>query len=230
MNSVLKVTGALADATRYSIYEYILKEHRDLTVQDIAAQFGIHPNVARLHLTKLEDVNLIGSCLQKTGKGGRPGKLYKPAERAVQLAFPHRDYQLLSDILLEALELFGEDGVKMAEAAAQKAGRRSVEAEMKGTVSSPPNKERLQLLKTLTARIGYTAHAEETEKGLVVQFAIYNCPFKELLQEKAAATCRIHKAFLQGVMDTLFGPAVLSQHSTMLNGCKECIYQSVAVN
>ncbi|MCI2254547.1 hypothetical protein L2D08_09225 [Domibacillus sp. PGB-M46] len=148
-----------------------------MTVQDIAAQFGIHPNVARLHLTKLEGVNLIGSCLQKTGKGGR---------------------------------FF-------------------LEAETKGTVSSLPNKKRPQLLKTLNIRIGYTAHAKEVEKGLVVQFAIYNCPFKELLQEKDAAACRIHKAVFKGVMETLFA-AILSQYSTMLNRWQECIYQSVAVN
>lgn len=227
MNSVLKVTSALADATRYSIYEYILKEHKNLTVQDIAARFGIHPNVARLHLTKLEDVSLIGSCLQKTGKGGRPGKIYKPAEKAIQLAFPHRDYQLLSDILLEAIGLFGEDGVKMAEAAAQKAGRRSVEEKIKGAPPSALSKEeRIQLLGSLTARTGHALKAEETENGLMVQFAVYNCPFKELLEEKAAATCRIHKAFLQGVADALFGSAVLSQQTTMLDGCSECVYHS----
>ena len=226
MNSVLKVTSALADATRYSIYEYILKEHKNLTVQDIAAQFGIHPNVARLHLTKLEDVSLIGSCLQKTGKGGRPGKIYKPAEKAIQLAFPHRDYQLLSDILLEAIEVFGEDGVKMAEAAAEKAGWRSVEEKTKGVPVALSKEERLQLLSSLTAQTGHTLKAEETENGLMVQFAVYNCPFKELLEEKAAATCRIHKAFLQGVTGALFGSDVLSQQTTMLDGCSECVYHS----
>lgn len=227
MNSVLKVTSALADTTRFSIYEFILKEHKNLTVLDIAGQFGIHPNVARLHLTKLEDVSLIDSCLQKTGKGGRPGKIYKPAEKAIQLAFPHRDYQLLSNILLEAIGLFGEDGVKMAEAAAQKAGRRSVEEETKSVLSALSKEERLQLLSSLTVRTGYTSKVEETEDGLTVQFVIYNCPFKELLEEQAAATCRIHKAFLQGVVNALFGSAVLSQQTTMLAGCSECVYHSV---
>ncbi|WP_050180839.1 hypothetical protein [Domibacillus robiginosus] len=118
----------------------------------------------------------------------------------------------------------------MAEAAAQKAGRRSVEAETNRTVSSLLSKERLQLLSTLTARIGYTVHSEESEEGLRIQFAIYNCPFKELLQEKEAATCRIHKAFLQGVVDTLFGSSVLTQPATMFDGCKECMYQSFAEN
>lgn len=84
----------------------------------------------------------------------------------------------------------------------------------------------LQLLSLLTAQTSHTLKAEEAENGLMVQFAFYNCPFKELLEEKAAATCRIYKAFLQGVAVVLFGTAVLSQQTTLLDGCSECVYHS----
>ncbi|MET1030608.1 helix-turn-helix domain-containing protein [Domibacillus tundrae] len=142
MNTILKVTGALADGIRYSIYDYILKGHANVTVQDAAAEFNIHPIVARLHLTKLEDANLIASFLHKTGRGGRPGKVYK-----------------------------------------------------------------------LAARVGYAPQIEEIEGRPNVQFVICNCPFKQLLYEKAAITCRIHKAFLQGVMQALVrGNGALSKN------------------
>ena len=55
----IKITSTLADETRYQIYEYMLKTQQYVNVQHIAEQFQIHPNVARLHLTKLSEINLI---------------------------------------------------------------------------------------------------------------------------------------------------------------------------
>lgn len=61
MEQTLKITNVLSDPTRYYIYQYITKRHKDVTVQEIADNFSIHPNVARLHLSKLEDVNMLVS-------------------------------------------------------------------------------------------------------------------------------------------------------------------------
>ena len=72
MEQTLKITSVLSDPTRYKIYQYITERHNDVTVQEIADQFEIHPNVARLHLSKLEDVSMLSSETKKTGKGGRP--------------------------------------------------------------------------------------------------------------------------------------------------------------
>ncbi|OKL38104.1 helix-turn-helix transcriptional regulator [Domibacillus mangrovi] len=230
MDTILKVTGTLADATRYSIYEYILKEHDKVTVQDVANEFGIHPNVARLHLTKLEDVQLICSHLNKTGKGGRPGKVYRPAEEAVQLSFPHRDYQLLANILVETVQMFGEDGLKMAEVAAVKAGRRAVESRAKNYVSSLTEDEKLSMLQSLATRIGYVLEAEPKEDGWHVQFIIYNCPFKGMLHDEAEITCKIHTAFLKGTLEALFDDVELHQKTTMLEGCQDCTYHAIVTN
>jgi len=68
MEKTLKITNVLSDPTRYYIYQYITKRHSDVTVQEIADTFEIHPNVARLHLTKLEDVNMLISETKKTGQ------------------------------------------------------------------------------------------------------------------------------------------------------------------
>lgn len=230
MNTILKVTGTLADATRYSIYEYLLKEQNEVTVQDVANEFGIHPNVARLHLTKLEDVQLICSHFNKTGKGGRPGKVYRPAEKAIQLSFPHRDYQLLTGILAEAVHMFGEDGLKIATAAAIKAGRYAVESRVGKSSSSLTENQKFSLLQSLAARIGYVPEAEHREDGLYVQFIIYNCPFKEMLHAEADITCKIHTAFLKGTLEALFNDVQLRQKTTMLEGCHNCTYHAIVTN
>lgn len=66
----LKITGVLSDPTRFSIYQYISRQHRDITVQEIADTFKIHTNVARLHLSKLEDVAMLVSETKKLVKAG----------------------------------------------------------------------------------------------------------------------------------------------------------------
>lgn len=68
MEQALKITGVLSDPTRYYIYKYISQKHNYVTVQEIADEFNIHPNVARLHLSKLEDVNMLKSETKKLGK------------------------------------------------------------------------------------------------------------------------------------------------------------------
>ena len=101
MEQTLKITNVLSDPTRYYIYQYITKKHHEVTVQEIADTFNIHPNVARLHLSKLEDINMLTSETKKTGKGGRPSRLYRLSEEVIQLNFPFRDYQLLAKIAIE---------------------------------------------------------------------------------------------------------------------------------
>jgi predicted ArsR family transcriptional regulator len=68
VEQTLKITNVLNDATRLKIYEYISKKHSEVNVQEIADKYHIHPNVARLHLTKLEDIGMIVGKMQKTLK------------------------------------------------------------------------------------------------------------------------------------------------------------------
>jgi transcriptional regulator len=69
MEQTLKITNVLADPTRFSIYNYIVNQNREVTVQEIADEFSIHPNVARLHLSKLEDVGMLKSENKKPDAG-----------------------------------------------------------------------------------------------------------------------------------------------------------------
>ena len=66
MENTLKITSTLADPTRLSIYQYMVQYQKDVSVQDIANHFHIHPNVARPHLSKLEEATVITSQLNKT--------------------------------------------------------------------------------------------------------------------------------------------------------------------
>src|SRR5690625_7599537 len=112
MENSLKVTNVLSDPTRYKIYQSFLETKTPKTVADIADLFNIHPNVARLHLTKLQEIKLLNTYYEKSGKGGRPKRVYILSDHVIELTFQHRDYKMLAEMMLISLITLGDVGKK----------------------------------------------------------------------------------------------------------------------
>jgi predicted ArsR family transcriptional regulator len=225
-NDAQKLTSALADPTRFAIYQYVAASKDSLSVQEIAEHFAIHPNVARLHLSKLEDVDLIKSFPDKTGKGGRPSRLYALSDQVVSLQFPPRNYQLLADIALESLLSFGEAG----EQALIKMGHRmGLEMAKQAIHQHPINlagatvEEILNHIHRLVIAQGLKPDIEVVDGG-VVRFRVFNCTFSETAKRFANSVCKLHNAMLSGIFEAYFGEIELKEESTMLSGCKSCSY------
>lgn len=72
----VSVARALGSTTRAGIYEHLQRAESALTVRDIAAEFDLHPNVARTHLELLADAGLVVIGRRKHPGGGRPAKVY----------------------------------------------------------------------------------------------------------------------------------------------------------
>jgi len=75
-DSRVSVERALGSVTRQGIYEQLRAEGSPTTVREVAARFGLHPNVARTHLETLADAGLLAVGLRRHPGGGRPAKLY----------------------------------------------------------------------------------------------------------------------------------------------------------
>src|SRR5699024_11986294 len=88
----------------------MIRNRKEVTVNEVADHLDIHPNVERMHLTKLQDINLLISYSKKTGQGGRPSRLYQLSEEVIELNLPHRDYKMFSIIALETFAELGEPG------------------------------------------------------------------------------------------------------------------------
>lgn len=230
MEQTLKITNVLSDPTRYYIYQHITKRHNEVTVQEIADNFDIHPNVARLHLSKLEDINMLTSETKKTGKGGRPSRLYRLSDDVIQLHFPFRDYQLLSKIALNTMMRLGEAGKEALYETGKAFGKELVESQHS---SNPANlqvlsfEEKLQILKNAATIAGFYPEFHVTEDKSQIYFQIYNCPFKEVAVNKSAEICSMHYAFLKGMFGSLFDSVELVEKENMLEGCETCSYQAL---
>ena len=127
-----ELSAVLADDTRYRIYRAIAERPgEDVTVADIARRFDLHPNVARMHLSKLEQAGFLATDLRRTSGGGRPAKLYRLSDLVVTFGFPPRRYELLSRLALGALAGGGsrEDALRVCREAGAAEGRRALAGE-----------------------------------------------------------------------------------------------------
>ncbi|MCQ6278087.1 metalloregulator ArsR/SmtB family transcription factor [Bacillus sp. EB600] len=230
MEQTLKITNVLSDPTRYYIYQYITNRHQEVTVQEVADHFNIHPNVARLHLSKLEDVNMLVSETKKTGKGGRPSRLYRLSDDVIQLHFPFRDYMLLAKVAIETMVSLGEEGKKALFLTGKRFGAEIIDQEVaKKSIASNELDfdQKLNILKSAATLAGFYPEFEVNENQTKIYFQIFNCPFKEVAKDHTETVCNMHQEFLKGMFEELFTSVELIEKENMMTGCNHCSYQAV---
>lgn len=233
MEQTLKITNVLSDPTRYYIYQYITKRHKEVTVQEIAENFEIHPNVARLHLSKLEDVNMLVSDTQKTGKGGRPSRLYRLSDDVIQLHFPFRDYQLLSKITMQTMLSLGEAGKQALYETGKKFGQELVEQEINSSFQNNAAlsfEQKMHIMRNAATMAGFYPEFETNEDKTKIYFQIFNCPFKEVATDHTESVCNMHFEFLKGMFESLFDSIELVEKENIIRGCDSCSYHAVVTN
>ncbi|MDT8863034.1 helix-turn-helix domain-containing protein [Alkalihalobacillus sp. MEB130] len=229
--NTLKITNVLADPTRFSIYQYISKQRENVTVQHIADQFTIHPNVARLHLTKLEDVQMIVSETQKSGKGGRPSRYYKLSDEVIQLQFPYRDYQRLAKMALESLVGLGEVGMDALKDMGYKYGRECADLHVRQfhfDVSTASMGEKVRMIEQIAINQGLNPEIEYIEEKDEIEFSIYNCTFKELMADYSGSLCSMHHELFKGIFSYFLGDHILKDNMKITDPkAKACSYSVI---
>lgn len=74
----MQVSDTVIDSpTRAQILDILRGSSEGQTVKDVATMVGIHPNVARTHLTKLTQAKLVSYTEQRREQGGRPARIYR---------------------------------------------------------------------------------------------------------------------------------------------------------
>ena len=223
----LKITNTLADETRFNIYEFMLQQKKTYTVQDIANQFHIHPNVARLHLTKLSEINLIHAEFLNSGKGGRPGRVYKASEDGIDLSFPTNQNHLLINWAVKIIEEVGPSAIDSAKKISYNEGFEQMTQLIEQLPKSATTDfdRKLELLTSASTLIGYIPQTEETEIGTKIYFTIYNCPFKNQINTNNEIICSLHESYLRGQINALFPEYEFIQTENMIQQCDFCKYE-----
>lgn len=198
-----ELSAVLADDTRYGIYRAIAERPgTDVTVAEVAQRFHLHPNVARMHLSKLEQAGFLVTDLRKRPGGGRPARLYRLSDAVVTFGFPPRRYQLLARLALAALAADGS--AARAGEAARDAGLAEGRRVVGGKGRLPRTAEEIAAAVRLVAEDQGLLPDLAWRDG-VLHVTVHNCAFRELSTADPELVCGMHRAFLEGVVEVVMG-------------------------
>lgn len=219
-----ELSTVLADETRYQIYRAIAERPQaDVTVNEIAARFGLHPNVARMHLSKLASCGLLTTGSRRRPSGGRPARLYRRSDQAVTLTFPPRRYDLLARLTLEALAACGSSEAtrEIFFAAGEEEARRGLSEWGRGQPATAA--ELVDFVTFMAAAHGLAPEIRWRDDQIAADFR--NCPFAEASAGHPELVCPLHHAFLAGVLSLAtdgLGELVVDDDASMSRGDDHC--------
>jgi predicted ArsR family transcriptional regulator len=189
-----RAVAALVDRTRRTLFDYVRRQNRPVSREEAAEAQGMSRGLAAFHLDKLVDVGLLRARYQApTGwpRGrGRTPKVYESAQDSLAISIPERRYQLIAEILTDALD---EDPADVAGAAHRQARRRGVD------LGEQLRDERSNAdLMNALAELGF-----EPLPDAGGQVLLRNCPFHALAARHASLVCGLNLAFVGGLVDGL---------------------------
>ncbi len=202
LEEAVRLAGVLEEPLRRHLYAFVRRADHPVTRDEAAEEAGISRKLAAFHLDKLVDRGLLRASYARppgrSGRGaGRPAKRYEPSDVSIEVSIPERRYELVGDLLVDAIRESSPD-----EPAAEAASRvswdagfdvgRSVRAERR---LRPPGPERaLAVTHEVLDRHGF----EPVRDGDRVW--LRNCPFQRLAQKAPDLVCVMNRAYIDGLV------------------------------
>jgi predicted ArsR family transcriptional regulator len=209
---VSAITDAFGDPTRRSIYVFV-KEHAGgdsdsapgVTASMVAAEVGVHTNVARHHLDKLAAggyLEVISTRVAGAG-AGRPSKRYAAVGDAGTGDFPVRSDDLVLSLLGRALDRLPHDEAEMiAEEVGAEYGRAMAGGLTGDALASGRRSLRsaMQSVADALTAHGFAAHTE----GRNGRLRIINdhCPFGDVATDHPVI-CAVDRGMVKGMLAAL---------------------------
>jgi predicted ArsR family transcriptional regulator len=189
---------ALHNPVRRRLYELVAAADRPIGRDEAAASAGVGRSLAAYHLDKLAEDGLLETSFARLGKrtgpgAGRPAKLYRRSREEFSLRVPPRDYQLLGELLVRAVDRVPDGAVQSTvEEVASELGRSIGEK-----ARQQPVVGRRALGDLLRSR-GY--EPVEDEDGTL---RLRNCPFEAVASRYPELVCRLNLRLLEGFIEGL---------------------------
>jgi predicted ArsR family transcriptional regulator len=203
-NEEIEALASLGDRTRGRLYRFARQARRPVTRDEAAAAVGISRKLAAFHLDRLVRSGLLEPTFERPeGEGAGPGrapKRYRVSPAEISVSIPERRYDLVGEILVDAVAETGpgESVSTVAERAAAQRGRSWGAALRAKRSPGRLGPERgLALAAESLADAGFEPEARAGEVRLL------NCPFHALAQRAPALVCGINVAFLGGFLEGL---------------------------
>ncbi|MFC8614965.1 helix-turn-helix transcriptional regulator [Micromonospora purpureochromogenes] len=184
--------AALADPSRRALYDHVRHQDHPVTREEAADAAGISRGLAAFHLDKLVDAGLLRARYQAPpdqprGRGRSP-KVYELAGDGLAVTIPERRYELIAEILADAVV----DDPAHADAASRRlAGQRG------RSLGAGLAEDGCDILSALGG-LGFEPRPDAQRRVL-----LHNCPFHALATRHTALVCGLNHAFLTGLLEGL---------------------------
>jgi predicted ArsR family transcriptional regulator len=222
---VSAITNAFGDPTRRGIYLFARSAERGVTAAQVAAEFGLHPNVARHHLDRLAAGGYLEVAVERAeGSGaGRPSKHYRAAADVALAEVPVRSDDLVLTLLGRALALLPR---AEAEAMAEQVGREYGATMAAGLTGNDLQSGQRSLRSALQAVAdaltahGFAAHTDQRNNQL--RIVNNHCPFGDVAIEHPVI-CAVDRGMVKGMLEALHGgEPTLSLEASLPQGDTFC--------
>ncbi len=200
----MEVLAALAEPTRRRLYELVVASSEPVGRDAAVTTLGISRELAAFHLDRLVAGGLLETEYRRlsgrTGPGaGRPAKLYRRAEREVEISLPPRRYGVAADLMATALaRLVGTSGIEALVGVARERGTATgIEARRQAGRRGDSGRP-LALVVDALRGAGF-----EPQVALDGRISLGNCPYRALAAEHPDLTCGMNLAWAEGVVTGL---------------------------
>lgn len=221
--TVSAIVSAFGDPTRRDIY-FFTRESGGVTASQVAERFLLHPNVARHHLDKLAAGGYLDVFVDRSSimGAGRPSKKYRGSKREHSLDAPSHNDQLLSLLLVSALErLSDEDAECMAEEVGEKYGKLLAAQMQPGEGQRSLHYAMRAIADALTAH-GFAARSESsTSSPRYAAVVSHSCPFGSAALSHPVL-CAVDRGIVKGMLATLCSNPVAIKLSSKARGDGSC--------
>jgi predicted ArsR family transcriptional regulator len=202
VNEAVRTIAVLDDPQRARLYAVVREADTPITREEAAERVAISRKLAAFHLDRLVEAGLLEVSLDRPVgvRIGRTPKRYRASTVDVEVSIPERHYDLVGEILLDAVEhtAAGESPIDAVTRVAHDRGRElgaQTRAHRKLGRLGPERAS--AVVEELLAALGF----EPVHRGS--QIIERNCPFHRLAQRSPALVCGINHAFVDGLLEGL---------------------------
>jgi predicted ArsR family transcriptional regulator len=198
----------LADTSRRALYEYVRRADHPVSREEAADAAGMSRGLAAFHLDKLVDAGLLRSRNEappgKPRGRGRTPKVYEPAAAGLVVTIPERRYELIAEILADAVANEPADADHAALRYARRRGRE---------IGARLPESGGDLVGALD-QLGFEPQ-QDAEGNLL----LHNCPFHVLAVRQTALVCELNHAFVTGIVEGLGDARVRTELAPLPGAC-----------
>jgi predicted ArsR family transcriptional regulator len=199
------VVAALADASRRSLYDYVRRQDHPVAREEAADATGMSRKLAAFHLDKLVEAGLLTARYEAPpdrprGRGRAP-KVYVTVGDGLVVTVPPRRYELIAEILADAVAESPTQALEAARRLAAQRGRATGEG--------------LRTTGLVRGLVDLGFDPEQHRDAIRLR----NCPFHVLAQRQTELICGLNHEFMRGLVEGIRAGRVEARLAPRVGAC-----------